>query len=75
MSLKTEPAAMTVMSTEATDAHQGTSTDNPAVPVNPANISATVTTHEDQSIMKCTNKEEAIAYEKHLRSLTERAVH
>ena len=25
--------------------------------------------------MKCTNKEEAIAYEKHLRGLTERVIH
>ena len=75
MSLKTELAAMAVTSVDTTDAHQGTSTDNPAVPVNPANTSATVTTHEELSILKCTNKEEAITYEKHLRSLTERVVH
>ena len=43
MSLKTEPAAMTVTSTEATDAHQGTSTDNPAVPAN-------LETHPPQSL-------------------------
>ena len=75
MSLKTEPAATAVMTTETTDAHQGTSTDNPAVPANPVNTSATVATHEELSILKCTNKEEAITYEKHLRSLTERVVH
>ena len=70
-----EHAAMTVLSMEATDAHQGTSTENPAVPANLMNTSATVTTHEELSIMKCTNKEEAIAYEKHLRGLTERVIH
>ena len=70
-----EHAAMTVMSMEATDVHQGTSIGNPAVPANPANTSATVTTHEELSIMKCINKEEAIAYEKHLRGLTERVIH
>ena len=75
MSLKTEPAAMAVTTAETTDACQGTSTDNPAVPANLANTSATVTTHEELSILKCTNKEETITYEKHLRSLTERAVH
>ena len=75
MSLKTEPAATTVMSMEATDVHQGTSTDNPTVPANPANTSTTVATCEELSIMKCTNKEEAIAYEKCLRSLAERVVH
>ena len=47
MPLKTEPAAMTVTSMEATDACQGTSTDNPAVPANPANTSATVATCEE----------------------------
>ena len=34
-----------------------------------------VATCEELSILKCTNKEEAIAYEKCLRSLTERVVH
>ena len=70
-----EHAAMTVMSMEATNAHQGTSTENPAVPANLVNTSATVTTHEELSIMKCTNKEEAIAYEKCLRGLADRVIH
>ena len=70
-----EHAAMTVSSMEATDACQRTGTENPAVPVNPVNTSATVATHEELSIMKCTNKEEAITYEKHLRGLAERAIH
>ena len=70
-----EPAAMTVTSMEATDAHQGTSTDNPGVLANPVNTSATVATCEELSIMKCTNKEEAITYEKCLRDLTERVIH
>ena len=70
-----EHAATTVSSMEATDAHQGTSTENPAVPVNLVNTSTTVATCEELSIMKCTNKEEAITYKKHLRDLTERAMH
>ena len=75
ISLKTKPAAMAVMSTETTDAHQETGTENPAVPANPANTSATIATHEELSIMKCTNKEEAITYKKCLRDLIERAIH
>ena len=70
-----EHAAMTISSMEETDAHQGTGTENPAIPANLVNTSATVTTHEELSIMKCTNKEEAITYEKHLRGLTERVIH
>ena len=69
-----EHAAMTALSMKATDAHQGTNTENPEISMNPVNTSTTVATHEELSIMKFINKEEAIAYEKHLRGLTETVI-
>ena len=43
--------------------------------MNLASTLTTVTTQEELSVLKCTNKEQAIAYDKHLRKLAEKAIH
>ena len=62
---KTEPSTSTPADT---------STSSQVDPPNLANPLTTVTTQEELSILKCTNKEEAIAYEKHLRKLAEKVI-
>ena len=52
-----------------------TSAESQAGLVNPVRVLATVATQEELLIMKCTNKEQAIAYEKHLWKLTEKVIH
>ena len=58
-----------------TAAPADTSAESQAVPSNLASTLTTVTTQEELSVPKCTNKEQAIMYEKHLRKLTEKVIH
>ena len=58
----------------STSAPADTSADSQVDPLNLVNPFTTVTTQEELSILKCTNKEQAITYEKHLRKLAEKAI-
>ena len=73
---KPDPDTTATADTEgqATTTHSSTNTKSQAR-ANLVRQPATVTTQEKLSVLKCTNKEEAIAYEKHLRKLAENAIH
>ena len=58
----------------STSAPANTSADSQADPLNLVIHLPTVTIQEELSVLKCTNKEQAIAYEKHLRKLAEKAI-
>ena len=58
-----------------TAAPADTSAESQAGPANLMSMLTTVAAQEELSVLKCTNKEQAIAYEKHLRKLAEKAIH